>query len=476
MQEIAIHGRIHHPHVLTFYAAFVDNYYLCILLELALSSDLYKRMPEIRRDEATVTKYVIGPLIFTLAYLHEMDVVHRDIKPENVLLRCSHVLLSDFGFSINVSRQRPVTRLGTLHFMAPELLLDDPGNPTVRREQVPRNSRMEYGTEVDIWAVGVLAYELFTRCAPFDGESEDAVVEAVVTGAPINFPSDMSPDAVDFITRCLERDPRRRPSALMLTKHPMVVNNMSPERVAALDPALFLPSPAARADQRLGERRRSESRASLGVAERIGSIGRGSLAGNAVGAPWERRDAMHSQMMSRASNGSVVSLGLTPGYHPGGAAAYPGQFQRHGSEKGGWHQPGTEHGERWGMSAPPSPGPETSFQLAQAQGRSVGPVRGEVPVLNSADGQYVQHWARERLSGGGVGYYPPHHGALAGHEGDPGASANVTVGGHWGDARQKVMTTLSEHSDEEGGSTKKKKPGILARILSLRRSRQEPAQ
>jgi len=38
------------------------------------------------------------------------------------------------------------------------------------------------------------------------------------------------------------------------------------------------------------------------------------------------------------------------------------------------------------------------------------------------------------------------------------------------------MTTLSEHSDEEGGSTKKKKPGILARILSLRRSRQEPAQ
>ena len=127
MQEIAIHGRVHHPHILAFFAAFIDACYLFILLELAPSSDLYKRMPEIRRDEGTVTKYVIGPLVFTLAYMHELNIVHRDIKPENVLLRSSHILLSDFGFSIDVSKQRPITRLGTLHFMAPELLLNDPG-------------------------------------------------------------------------------------------------------------------------------------------------------------------------------------------------------------------------------------------------------------------------------------------------------------------------------------------------------------
>jgi len=314
MQEIAIHGRVHHPHILAFFAAFIDACYLFILLELAPSSDLYKRMPEIRRDEGTVTKYVIGPLVFTLAYMHELNIVHRDIKPENVLLRSSHILLSDFGFSIDVSKQRPITRLGTLHFMAPELLLNDPEDPAVRREKVPRPQRKDYGKEVDIWAVGVLAYELFTRQAPFDGDSEDAVIQQVCSGTA-SFPPTMTPDAVDFIAKCLERDPRRRPTAMQLTAHPMILNNMNPERIRELDPSLFLPA-GILSGKLIGMRPTRQALPSQDSLVRRVSAGGLSTDALSVGGPADFRAAMHSQMVSRNSNGSYASLGVSPGYMP----------------------------------------------------------------------------------------------------------------------------------------------------------------
>lgn len=61
-------------------------------------------------------------------------------------------------------------------------------------------------------------------------DSEDAVIQQVCSGTA-SFPPTMTPDAVDFIAKCLERDPRRRPTAMQLTAHPMILNNMNPERI-----------------------------------------------------------------------------------------------------------------------------------------------------------------------------------------------------------------------------------------------------
>lgn len=128
-REIAIHSGLQHENVIELYCAFEDEYCYYLVLEYAARGDLFSELK--RRggqlNEKIVVKFVLHPFLSVLAFLHSKGIVHRDIKPENVLLRCSHILLSDFGFAINVTKQRPVTRLGTLHFMAPELLLNDPG-------------------------------------------------------------------------------------------------------------------------------------------------------------------------------------------------------------------------------------------------------------------------------------------------------------------------------------------------------------
>jgi len=53
--------------------------------------------------------------------MHAQGVVHRDIKPENILVTAASIKLADFGLSINADQERPVTRAGTLDYMAPEV-------------------------------------------------------------------------------------------------------------------------------------------------------------------------------------------------------------------------------------------------------------------------------------------------------------------------------------------------------------------
>ena len=96
----------------------------------------------------------------------------------------SHALLADFGFAICHRRRRAVTRLGTLQFMAPEVVLNDPDDKATHRAAVPRDVRLPYSDAVDVWALGVVAYECLTGTLPFPGTTDDEVVEAVLRRRP----------------------------------------------------------------------------------------------------------------------------------------------------------------------------------------------------------------------------------------------------------------------------------------------------
>lgn len=236
------------------FAAFEDGPFLCIVMELAVDGSLYRRLHDIKRSEEAVAKYILGPLLSVLAYMHSYGIIHRDLKPENILLRSSHILLSDLGFAVNVTLQRPVTQLGTMHFMAPEICVHDPWDPnSLRRSKVPRAQRKVYGPAVDVWAVGCVAYELLCKqplvrpagddwgiphgppstlpvlplsglagrlashnwgaacaflsheCAApplpsqFKGRSEEEVLESIINLTPSALPETMSPEARDFL-------------------------------------------------------------------------------------------------------------------------------------------------------------------------------------------------------------------------------------------------------------------------------------
>lgn len=84
-----------------------------------------------------------------MEYLHEESIIHRDIKPENILVSCDGIKLADFGWSVQ-SENRRETLCGTLDYLAPEIVKGE-----------------THDNKIDIWQIGILAYELAVGRPPF---------------------------------------------------------------------------------------------------------------------------------------------------------------------------------------------------------------------------------------------------------------------------------------------------------------------
>jgi len=149
-----------------------------------------------------------------VAYLHEKGIVHRDLKPGNIF--CDEhsrvVKIGDYGLSKFISstrRSEQTEAVGTFHYMAPEI-----GNGI-------------YGKEIDIYALGILLFEMLTGTVPFDGESAQEIIMKHLTSSP-----DLSGVASPFhsvLKKALHKDPKQRYSSVhaMLKDLPWpdVVNN-----------------------------------------------------------------------------------------------------------------------------------------------------------------------------------------------------------------------------------------------------------
>ncbi len=128
-----------------------------------------------------------------VAYLHDHGIVHRDLKPGNIFRDEGVVKVGDYGLSkfISCSRRSGHTEsIGTVHYMAPEVA----------------NGR--YGKEIDVYALGVILYELLTGRVPFEGESIGEVLMKHLTAKP-----DVSMIAEPYrgiVARALEKDPSLR--------------------------------------------------------------------------------------------------------------------------------------------------------------------------------------------------------------------------------------------------------------------------
>ena len=89
-------------------------------------------------------------MIQAVKYLHSLKIIHRDLKPENVLLSNDIIKIADFGISIYTGNNMRNSFCGTPEYMAPEIVT---GN--------------DYDFSVDIWSIGIMAYELIIGCTPY---------------------------------------------------------------------------------------------------------------------------------------------------------------------------------------------------------------------------------------------------------------------------------------------------------------------
>ncbi|MGE0710129.1 MAG: protein kinase [Planctomycetota bacterium] len=140
---------------------------------------------------------LIEQLARTLHYAHEQRIVHRDLKPANVLLDQGRPRITDFGLARDQTSAQRLTRsgevVGTPFYMAPEQLL---GKPSDHR--------------VDVFALGVLLYQLVCGRRPFEAANMNDLAEAHLRGAVP--PRDVSPDLPAGLARIIEVAMAYRPS------------------------------------------------------------------------------------------------------------------------------------------------------------------------------------------------------------------------------------------------------------------------
>lgn len=172
-REIVIQSSVSHPHLLKLFGYFWDSQAVYLILEFAPRGELYGLLREAGSFSEQQVAVVLRQVCAALAHLHARDIIHRDLKPENILVGEGKVKIADFGWAV-CSRTRRGTVCGTLDYLAPEMV----------QGQV-------YDGTIDIWGVGILAYELAVGRPPFEQTSPTDTYSRIVESEPV-FPSHIS--------------------------------------------------------------------------------------------------------------------------------------------------------------------------------------------------------------------------------------------------------------------------------------------
>lgn len=199
LREIEIVAQLHHPHIVPLFDSGEADGSLYYVMPYEAGS-LRRRMSDgpLSVDEVVL---VLRDVCDALAYAHRHGVVHRDIKPDNILLSGRHAMVTDFGVAqaatATIAAKGTGVSLGTPAYMAPE--------------QISGGKHVDH--RADIYAVGVVAYELLAGHPPFDDKSTEKILAAHLTAPPpplTDYRSDLPSPLTDLVTKCLEKDPDDR--------------------------------------------------------------------------------------------------------------------------------------------------------------------------------------------------------------------------------------------------------------------------
>ncbi|HKV49674.1 MAG TPA: protein kinase, partial [Gemmatimonadaceae bacterium] len=206
-REILVTAKLQHPHILPVLSAGARDGLLYYITPYVGDESLRHRIAERGALPIDETVRLLRTVADALAFAHALGIVHRDLKPDNIFLQHGHAILADFGIARAVEQATlatPAERLtgtgmglGTPGYMAPEQLA---GEPNV-------------DGRADIYAMGVVAYEMLAGHPPFAGRPAPKLIIAHMTETPepvTTRRSDAPPRLAHAVMRCLEKDPADR--------------------------------------------------------------------------------------------------------------------------------------------------------------------------------------------------------------------------------------------------------------------------
>ncbi|XP_039534044.1 peripheral plasma membrane protein CASK isoform X24 [Pimephales promelas] len=214
-REASICHMLKHPHIVELLETYSSDGMLYMVFEFMDGADLCFEI--VKRADAgfvyseAVASHYMRQILEALRYCHDNNIIHRDVKPHCVLLASKEnsapVKLGGFGVAIQLGESGLVAggRVGTPHFMAPEVVKREP-----------------YGKPVDVWGCGVILFILLSGCLPFYGTKE-RLFEAIIKGKYKMNPRQwghISESAKDLVRRMLMLDPAERITVYEALNHP----------------------------------------------------------------------------------------------------------------------------------------------------------------------------------------------------------------------------------------------------------------
>ena len=201
--EVRIARQVAHPNVCRVYDIGEVEGHPYLSMEYVDGEDLHSLLRRIGRLPSDKAIEIARKLCAGLAAAHDRGVLHRDLKPANIMIDGrGHVLITDFGLAGIVGQIEGVeTRNGTPGYMAPEQL-----------------SGKEVSAQSDIFALGIVLYEMFTGKRPYETSTRAAWIRSIEEGAPPaprSIVRDIEPSVENVILQCLSPDPRHRPQSAL---------------------------------------------------------------------------------------------------------------------------------------------------------------------------------------------------------------------------------------------------------------------
>ncbi|KAH0795803.1 AGC family protein kinase [Histomonas meleagridis] len=204
LTERNIMMKANHPFIVNLCFTFQTPSKFYLGLEYAAGGELFYHMEQLGVIQIDDARLYVAEIGLALSYLHSIGIIYRDLKPENILFDANgHIKITDFGLSKEIKLTDSATTFcGTSEYLAPEVLLQKP-----------------YNYKIDIWALGILTYEMILGTTPFFDENKVKMFTNIVSGE-LYFPPELDRRIVDFIQKLLTKNPEKRPTFDQLKSHP----------------------------------------------------------------------------------------------------------------------------------------------------------------------------------------------------------------------------------------------------------------